>query len=42
MRAYGGRLQFFGMSPGIVEIFTFSKLDRVFEMYPTVDDAIRQ
>ncbi len=40
MKSYGGRLQFFGIPRGIMEIFSFSKLDRVFEIYGNIDDAI--
>ncbi|MEW6417778.1 MAG: STAS domain-containing protein [Nitrospirota bacterium] len=40
MKSYGGRLQFFGIPQGIMEIFSFSKLDRVFEIYGNIDDAI--
>lgn len=40
MKSYGGRLQFFGLPQGIMEIFSFSKLDRVFEIYGNIDDAI--
>jgi anti-sigma B factor antagonist len=40
MKTYGGRLQFCEVPQGILEIFRFSKLDRVFEVYGTIDDAI--
>jgi anti-sigma B factor antagonist len=40
MKSYGGRLLFFSMPQGVMEIFRFSKLDRVFEIYGTIDDAI--
>jgi len=40
MMAYGGRLKLTGIPEGIMEIFSFSKLDRVFEIYRTIDDAI--
>ena len=40
MKSYGGRLHFFEIPQGIMEIFRFSKLDRVFEMYGNIDDAI--
>ncbi|OHE59261.1 MAG: hypothetical protein A2Z47_07740 [Thermodesulfovibrio sp. RBG_19FT_COMBO_42_12] len=40
MKSYGGRLRFFGLHQGIMEIFSFSKLDRVFEIYGNIDDAI--
>jgi anti-sigma B factor antagonist len=40
MKNYGGRLQFFGIPQGIMEIFSFSKLDRVFEIYGNIDDVL--
>jgi len=40
VKSYGGRLQFFSIPGGIMEIFRFSKLDRVFEIFGTLDDAI--
>ena len=40
MKLYGGKLQFCGIPNSILEIFRFSKLDRVFEIHSTVDDAI--
>jgi anti-sigma B factor antagonist len=40
IKAYGGRLKLFSIPDRIVEIFNFSKLDRVFEIYRTLDDAI--
>jgi len=40
MKSYGGRLHFFEIPSGIMEIFRFSKLDRVFEIYGNIDDAI--
>jgi len=40
MKSYGGRLQFFEIPQGVMEIFRFSKLDRVFEIYGNIDDAI--
>jgi anti-sigma B factor antagonist len=39
MMSYGGSLRLFGISGGIMEIFGFSKLDRVFEIYPDFEDA---
>jgi anti-sigma B factor antagonist len=39
MKSYGGRLQFFGVPPRIMEIFNFSKLDKVFEIYGNIEDA---
>ena len=40
MKSYGGRLHFYGIPGGIMEIFRFSKLDRVFEIYGNIEDAI--
>jgi anti-sigma B factor antagonist len=40
MKLYGGKLRFCGIPDSILEIFRFSKLDRVFEIHNTVDDAI--
>jgi anti-sigma B factor antagonist len=40
MKLYGGKLRFCGIPNSILEIFRFSKLDRVFEIHGTVDDAI--
>ncbi|MFZ5906681.1 MAG: STAS domain-containing protein [Nitrospirota bacterium] len=41
VKTYGGKLQFFSIPTGIMDIFRFSKLDRVFEIYGTLDDAIK-
>ncbi len=41
MKLYGGRLQFFGVPPRIMEIFNFSKLDKVFEIYGNIEDAFK-
>ncbi|OGW38060.1 MAG: hypothetical protein A2Y97_00165 [Nitrospirae bacterium RBG_13_39_12] len=40
MKLYGGKLQFFNIPERIMEIFSFSKLDKVFEIYGNIDDAI--
>ena len=40
MKTYGGRLQFFGIPKGIMEIFRFSKLDKVFEIYGSIEEAV--
>jgi anti-sigma B factor antagonist len=40
MKLYGGKLRFCGIPDSILEIFRFSKLDRVFEIHGTIDDAI--
>ncbi len=41
MMAYSGRLKFFGIPPRVKEIFTFSKLDKVFDMYGSIEDAFK-
>ena len=41
IKTYGGRLKFFSIPDRIVEIFNFSKLDRVFEIYRNFDEAIK-
>jgi len=38
---YGGKLRLVGISEGIRQIFSFSKLDRVFEIYLNLEDAFR-
>lgn len=40
MMAFGGKLKLAAMPSGVKEIFSFSKLDRVFEIYGSIDDAI--
>ena len=40
MMPYGGKLKFAGIPDRILEIFTFSKLDRVFQIYGSIEDAI--
>jgi len=39
MMAYGGKLKFVGIPERIMEIFSFAKLDKVFEIYGTMNDA---
>jgi anti-sigma B factor antagonist len=39
MKSYGGRLRFFGVPVRIMDIFNFSKLDKVFEIYGNIEDA---
>ncbi len=39
MMTYGGKLKLVGIPAHIMEIFCFAKLDRVFEMYGTFNDA---
>jgi anti-sigma B factor antagonist len=40
MMAFGGKLKLAALPVSIQEIFSFSKLDRVFEIYGSIDDAI--
>jgi anti-sigma B factor antagonist len=40
MKSYGGRMKMLGMPEEIMEIFRFSKLDNIFEIYGNMDDAI--
>jgi len=40
MMSFGGKLKLAAMPSEVREIFRFSKLDRVFEIYGSVDDAI--
>ncbi len=40
MMAFGGKLQLVSIPAGIMEIFSFSKLDKVFEIHGSVDDAL--
>ncbi len=41
MMSYGGRLKLIGLLEGVREIFRFSKLDRVFEIYGNLEDAFK-
>jgi anti-sigma B factor antagonist len=41
MRSYGGRLKFLRIPVKVKQIFTFSKLDKVFEMYGGMEDALK-
>lgn len=41
MMSYGGRLKLIGLLEGVKEIFSFSKLDKVFEIYGSFEDALR-
>lgn len=36
--SYGGRLKLLGLAPQIREIFSFSKLDKVFEIHASADE----
>lgn len=40
VKAYSGRLQFSEMPQAIMDIFSFSRLDKVFEICGNLDDAI--
>lgn len=40
MKTYGGRLCLFGLPGGVKEIFSFSKLDKVFEIRVDIEDAV--
>lgn len=40
LKKYGGRIKFYNVPRGIMDIFKFSRLDSVFEIYKTLDDAI--
>lgn len=40
MKSYGGRLHLCCLPVSIREIFGFSKLDKVFEIFGNIDDAI--
>lgn len=40
VKLYGGELKFAGIPPRIGEIFSFSKLDRVFPLYGSIEDAV--
>lgn len=41
MMAFGGKLKFVSIPESIMQIFSFSKLDKVFEIYGNIDDAIK-
>ncbi len=40
MKVYGGRLKLVSISDNIMEIFRFSKLDSIFEIYGNMEDAL--
>lgn len=40
MMSYGGRLKLIGLLEEVREIFSFSKLDQVFEIYGSFEDAL--
>ena len=39
MMSYGGKLKFFDVPQSAMEIFSFAKLDKVFEIFGNIDDA---
>ena len=39
MKTYSGSLRLFGLPGGVKEIFSFSKLDKVFEIFGDIEDA---
>jgi anti-sigma B factor antagonist len=41
MMSYSGRLKFVDVPERVKEIFNFSKLDKVFDMYGSMDDALK-
>ena len=41
MMAHGGKLKLLGIPDRIVEIFSFSKLDKVFDICGSLDDAFK-
>ncbi|MBF0337554.1 MAG: STAS domain-containing protein [Nitrospirae bacterium] len=41
MMPYKGKLKITDIPESIMRIFNFSKLDKVFEMYDSIDDAIK-
>ena len=42
MMSYGGRLKLIGLLEGVREIFSFAKLDKVFEIYGSFEDALHR
>ncbi len=40
MMTYGGKMKFCAIPQKVIEIFSFSKLDKVFDIYGTMEDAI--
>ena len=39
MKSYSGSLRLFGLPGGVKEIFSFSKLDKVFEIFGNIEEA---
>ncbi len=42
VKTYGGNLKLTGIPPRIGEIFSFSKLDKVFLVYGSIEDALSE
>lgn len=40
LRAYNGRMKFYNIPREIMEIFRFARLDNIFEIYKSFEDAI--
>lgn len=40
LRGHGGEMRLAISNPKVDDLFKLSKLDKVFKMYPTVDDAV--
>ena len=40
--SFGGSLRLASIPPSIMEIFNFSKLDKVFEIYGNIEDALNR
>lgn len=40
MMSYGGKLKFAAIPDGILQIFSFSKLDKIFEIHGNLDEAL--
>jgi anti-sigma B factor antagonist len=41
MMSHGGKLKLLGIPERLVEVFTFSKLDKVFDICGSLDDAFK-
>jgi anti-sigma B factor antagonist len=41
MMSYSGRLKFIDIPDRVMEIFNFSKLDKVFDIYGSMEDALK-
>lgn len=42
LKKYGGRIKFYNVPRRIMDIFKFSRLDSVFEIYKNLEDAINK